>query len=287
MSAKQTFTATTSGRIWADVISQTGTVNVTVDPTLKNALITVSTPDTEGPVADAVRNTTSREHVSNGLNVLEVRVPKIPGNTVQMGNSSFNFSGGNMVVSQNYGVVTGSVTGMTISNGDVYVGGRKVVENGRVVAEQGTVVGGAGGSGRITIDVRVPDLSSVRLDTTSGDLQVLQGDLQVLDVRSVSGDVEAKGVHTLRGNLTSGDVEVERVEARVDIASVSGDIEIGAYNGSELRATSVSGDITVSATPAATGSFTASTVSGDVTTRGAEHLSPRVSTVSGRVRPRR
>lgn len=287
MSTQQTFTATASGSIWADVISQTGMVNVTVDPMLKNAVITVSTPDTEGPVADAVRNATSREHASNGLNVLEVRVPKIPGNTVQMGNSSFSFSGGNMVVGQNFGVVTGSVTGMTISNGDVYVGGRKVVENGRVVAEQGTVVGGAGGSGQVTIDVRVPDLSSVRLDTTSGDLRVLSGDLQVLDVTSISGDVEAKGVHTLRGNLTSGDLEVERVEARVDFATISGDIEIGAYNGSELRVKSVSGDIEVSATPAATGFFTATTVSGDVTTRGAEHLNPRVSTVSGKVRPRR
>ncbi|MEU9072581.1 DUF4097 family beta strand repeat-containing protein [Streptomyces sp. NPDC048306] len=281
----QTFTATTAGPIWADVISHIGTVNVTVDRTLKNALITVSTPDEEGPVADAVRDTTSREHTSNGVNVLEVRVPKVNGGgntfiggggfsttTMTVGGSTFTFSGSG---------------GVSMVGGDIYMGGKKIVENGRVIAEQGTVVGGAGGSGTVTVDVRLPELSSVRLDTTSADLDVRRGDLQVLDVQSVSGDVRAKGVHTLRGNLTSGDLEVERVEAKVDISSVSGDLEIGAYNGSDLRANSVSGDIDVSATPAATGFFTASTVSGDIEARGAQHLNPRLSTVSGRVRPRR
>ncbi|MEU3986368.1 DUF4097 family beta strand repeat-containing protein [Streptomyces sp. NPDC026672] len=281
----QTFTATAAGPIWADVISHIGTVNVTVDRTLKNALITVSTPDEEGPVADAVRDTTSREHTSNGVNVLEVRVPKVNG-----GGNTFTGGGGfsttTMTVGGNTFTVSGS-GGVSMVGGDIYMGGKKIVENGRVIAEQGTVVGGAGGSGTVTVDVRLPELSSVRLDTTSADLDVRRGDLQVLDVQSVSGDVRAKGVHTLRGNLTSGDLEVERVEAKVDISSVSGDLEIGAYNGSDLRANSVSGDIDVSTTPAATGFFTASTVSGDIEARGAHHLNPRLSTVSGRVRPRR
>ncbi|MGP4001533.1 DUF4097 family beta strand repeat-containing protein [Streptomyces sp. 8N706] len=287
MSTEQTFTATNAGQIWADVISHVGTVNVTDDPSLTHAEITVRTGSDEGTIADAVRNTTVREHVSNGINVFEVRVPKVnggAGTVMQIGGSTFSFSGGSTGVGQNFGVVSGSVTGMTISNGDVIIGGRKVVENGRVVAEQGTVVIGAG-TGTIVVDVKVPDLSSVRLETTSADLRV-RGDLQVLDIRSVSGDVEAEGVHTLRGNTTSGDVEAERVEARVDVNSVSGDIEIGAYNGSEFRAITVSGDIEVSATPAASGFFTATTVSGDVSTRGAEHLQPRVSTISGKIRRR-
>lgn len=284
MTTRQTFTATDSGPIWADITSHTGAVTVTVDPTLTRAQITVSTPDTEGPAADAVRGTTSREHTSNGVDVLEIRVPKIPSNHMQVGGSSFHFSSGDLDVSQ-YGVVnTGTMTGAVISGGNIWVGGHQVVSNGRVVAQAGTIVTGPGASGHITVDVRVPDLSSVRLETTSADLRVAHGDLQVLDVHSVSGDVEAKGVHTLRGNLTSGDVLVERVEARVDATTVSGDIEIGAYSGTEFRASSVSGDITVSATPASDGFFTATTVSGDVATRGAEHLNPRVSTVSGRVR---
>jgi hypothetical protein len=278
------FTATAAGPICADVISHIGTVNVTVDPTLKNALITVSTPDEEGPVADAVRDTEPREYTANGVRVLEIRVPKVNGGgtfingngfsttTMSVGGSSFTFSGNG---------------GVSMVGGDIYMGGRKIVSNGRVVAEQGTVVGGASGSGTVTVDVRLPELSSVRLDTTSADLEVLRGDLQVLDISSVSGDVLAKGVHTLRGNLTSGDVEVERVEAKADVTTVSGDVEIGAYSGSDFRANAVSGDIKVSVTPAATGFFTVGTVSGDIEARGSEHLDPRLSTVSGRVRPRR
>ncbi|NUP81051.1 MAG: DUF4097 family beta strand repeat protein [Nonomuraea sp.] len=286
MSTSQTFTATAAGAVWTDVISHVGAVNVTVDRSLKHAVITVSTGDDEGPLADAVRGTTKRESKYQNLDCVTIRVPEVQGSTMTMGNSTFRFSGGSMVVGQNFGVVnTGSMTGMTISNGDIIIGGRKVVENGRVVAEQGTVVSGSG-MGTITVDVKLPsDLSSVRLETTSADLNV-DSDLQVLDVHSVSGDVEAKGVHTLRGNTTSGDFEVERVDARVDVTSVSGDIEIGAYSGSEFRANTVSGDVHVSATPAASGSIDANTVSGDVTTRGTSQLHERVRTVSGRHRRR-
>ncbi|WDM16483.1 DUF4097 family beta strand repeat protein [Streptomyces lavenduligriseus] len=285
MSTSQTFTATAAGAVWTDIISHVGTVNVTVDPTLKHAVIRVSTSDDEGPLADAVRSATKKESTYQNLNCLTVRVPEVQGNTMTMGNSTFSFNGEDMVVGQNFGVVTGSVTGMTISNGDIIIGGHKIVSNGRVVAPEGTVVSG-GGMSTITVDVTLPsDQSSVRLETTSADLTV-HGDLQVLDVHSVSGDIQARTVHTLRGNTTSGDFEVDRVDARVDVNSVSGDIEIGAYNGTEFRANSVSGDVHVSVTPAATGSIDANTVSGNVTTRGTGHLRERVSTVSGKHRRR-
>ncbi|MFB7852925.1 DUF4097 family beta strand repeat-containing protein [Streptomyces sp. NPDC056053] len=285
MTTSQTFTATATGAVWTDIISHIGTVNVTIDPTLKHAAITVSTGDDEGPLAEAVRATTKKESTYRNLDCLTVRVPEVQGSTMTMGNSAFSFNGGSMVVGQNFGVVRGSVTGMTISGGDVIIGGRKVVSNGRVVAEQDTVVSG-GGMGTITVDVKLPsDQSSLRAETTSADITV-NGDLQVLDVHSVSGDVEACGVHTLRGNTTSGDFEVTRVDARADVRSVSGDIEIGAYNGTEFRANTVSGDIHVSATPAATGSIDASTVSGDVSTRGTSDLHERVRTVSGKHRRR-
>ncbi|MFD5510773.1 DUF4097 family beta strand repeat-containing protein [Streptomyces sp. NPDC127051] len=285
MTTSQTFTATAAGPLWTDVISHVGTVNVTIDPTLKNAVVTVSTGDDEGPLADAVRGTTMQESTHKALNCLTIRVPEVEGNTMTMGSSTFNFSGNSMVVGQNFGVISGSVTGMTISGGDISIGGRKVISGGRVVAPEGTVVSG-GGMGTITVDVTLPsEMSSVRMETTSADLTV-DGDLQVLDFHSLSGDVEARGVHTLRGNTTSGDFEVDRVDARVDVNSISGDIEIGAYNGSEFRFNSVSGDLHVSATPAATGSIDANTVSGDVTTRGTGHLHERVRTVTGKLRSR-
>jgi DUF4097 and DUF4098 domain-containing protein YvlB len=195
---------------------------------------------------------------------------------MQIGRSTFNLSRGSN---------TDEMSGAVIRGGDFWVGGQQVVSDGRVVVQQGTIVGGTCGA-VLLVDVKVPDHSSVRLETTDADLLVLHGDLQVLDVRSLSGGVEAKGVHTLRINTTSGDVAAERVESRVDVYSVSGDLEIGAYNGSEFRFNSVSGDLEVSATPAATGSITANTVSGDVTTRGADHLQHRVATVTGKTRRR-
>ncbi|MFJ4879952.1 DUF4097 family beta strand repeat-containing protein [Streptomyces sp. NPDC088745] len=285
MTTSKTFTATAAGAVGTDIISHVGTVTVTVDPTLTHAVITVSTSDDDGPLADAVRGATKQESTYQNLSCLTVRVPEVNGNTMTMGNSTFNFNGG---IGQNFGVITGPVTGIHMSGGDISIGGRKVVSNGRVVAEQGTVVSG-GVMGTIAVDVQLPsDQSSVRLETTSANLTV-HGDLQDLDVNSVSGDLQARGVHTLRGNLTSGDVQVGRVDARVDVHSVSGDIEIGAYNGTEFRASTVSGDVHVYATPAATGTIDATTVSGDVTTRGTsgrDDLHERVRTVSGKHRSR-
>ncbi|MEU2454795.1 DUF4097 family beta strand repeat-containing protein [Streptomyces sp. NPDC012765] len=285
MTTSQTFTATAVGPLWTEVISHLGTVNVTIDPTLTNAVVTVSTGDDEGPLADAVRGATMNESTRQALNCLTIRVPKVKGNTMTMGSSTFNFSGNSMVVGQNFGVIRGSVTGMHISGNDISIGGRKIVSGGRVVAPEGTVVSG-GGMGTITVDVTLPsEMSSVQLETTSADLTV-DGDLQVLDVHSLSGDVEAQGVHTLRFNTTSGDAEVDRIDARLDVNTISGDIEIGAYNGSEFRFTTISGDAHVTATPAATGSIDANTISGDITTRGTSHLRERVRTVSGKVRSR-
>ncbi|MFJ6784507.1 DUF4097 family beta strand repeat-containing protein [Streptomyces yangpuensis] len=284
MTTSKTFTATAAGALWADVISHLGTVNVTVDPTLANAVVTVSTGDDEGPLADAVQRTTIEERTHQALNCLTIRVPQVKGNTMTTGNSTFNSSGNSVVVGQNFGVISGSVTGVTIRGGDITIGGRKVVSGGRVVAPAGTMVSG-GGMGTITVDVRLPDMSSLRVESTSADLSV-KGDLQYLDFHSVSGDVEASGVHTLRGNTASGDFEVHRVEARVDVSSVSGDIEIGAYNGSEFNANTVSGDIHVTGTPTATGSIDANTVCGDITTRGTGHLRERVRTLSGKHRRR-
>ncbi|MFD0269617.1 DUF4097 family beta strand repeat-containing protein [Streptomyces sp. NPDC127106] len=285
MTTSKTFTATAAGALWADIISHLGTVNVTIDPKLTNAVVTVSTGDDEGPIADAVRGTTMKESTHQALNCLTIRVPEVEGNTMTMGNSTFSFGGNSMVVGQNIGVIRGSVTGMIVNGGDITIGGRKVVSGGRVVAPEGTVVSG-GGMGTIAVDLKLPsEMSSVRMETTSADLTV-DGDLQVLDFHSLSGDVEARGVHTLRGNTTSGDFQVDRVDARLDVNSISGDIEIGAYNGSEFRFNTVSGDARVTATPAATGSIDANTVSGDITTRGTSHLHERVRTVSGKHRSR-
>ncbi|WP_327332941.1 DUF4097 family beta strand repeat-containing protein [Streptomyces anulatus] len=280
MTTSQTFTATAAGAVWADIISPVGAVTVTVDPTLTHAVITVSTTDDVGPLAEAVANATHREHPYRGMECIRVDIPEPRGATAVGGGSRYHFSVGRTVVAQHIGTIKGSVTGMVVSNGDIVIGGRKIVSNGRVVAPEGTVVQG-GGAGTINVDVRLPsDRSSVRLETASADLTV-RGDLQILDVHSVSGDVLAEGVDTLRVATTSGDAEAQRVDCRVDVSTVSGDVHIGAYSGSEFRINSVSGDILVSATPAADGEMDISTVSGDITTRGTVELDERVSTALG------
>lgn len=279
---EKTFTASAALPTTAYITSHVGQVTVTVNPNLKTAQVKVHTADTEGPLAEAVSNTTITESAAGHETHVNINVPKgsLGGNSgstvVQVGGNRFSFNGG--VVN------TGTMTGVTISNGDVWVGGRQVVSGGRVVAEQGAVVSG-GGHGTITVEVQLPADSSVDLQTTSADLSITGG-VNHLRFHTVSGDINAQGVRKLSGNSTSGDVVVRHVNESVSVSSVSGDIEIDAYSGNSFSANTVSGDLDLTATPHATGSVNVSSVSGDVTTRGAGHLAVRPSTVSGRVRNR-
>lgn len=269
---EQTYTRATAGAVSAEVTSRVGRIAVVVDATATHAKVKVHTSDAEGPLADAVRDTTIVDRCGR----LRVQVPETAGAAGSI------ISTGTMRGFRNEITVTGNVGGsMVVSSGDVFIGGRQIVGNGRVVAQQGTVVGG----GTITVEVTLPPGSSLTAQTASADLDV-RGALHELDVRSVSGDVEAQCVHTFRCNTTSGDVEIERITGSVNATGVSGDIEIGTYSGSSFYANTVSGDVMVSATPNSSGTLFANTVSGDVTTRGAGHLETRTHTVSGRERRR-
>ncbi|MFF7764246.1 DUF4097 family beta strand repeat-containing protein [Streptomyces griseorubiginosus] len=278
---EKTFTATLDLPTVAYITSHLGEVTVTVNPNLKTAQVKVHTADTEGPLADAVNSTTISERNAGHETHLNIDVPKVNGgsggtNVVQVGRSRFSFSGG--VVN------TGTMTGVTISDGDIWMGGRQIVSGGRVVAEQGSVVSGSG-FGTITVELQLPANSSVDLQTTSADLTTT-GDLNSLSFHTVSGDIDARSVRTLSGNTTSGDIDVQRLAVSANISSISGDIEIESYSGNSFSANTVSGDLELTATPHATGSVNVSSVSGDVTTRGAGHLNVRPNTVSGRIRNR-
>lgn len=292
MPEHKTFTATRTGYVFAEIISHTGAVNVTVDPSIKQAEFTISTPDSEGPAADAVRGATFREMGKAGQEQAILEIPKTGGinfggvyNTGRMSNVQNVVSGNSGSTVQINGMTfSGTIdSGVTMVGNDIYIGGRKVVSDGRVIAQQGTAV--SGGTGRIMVEIRLPQHSGLRLSTTSARLRV-RGDIQTLDVNTTSGDVQAEGVHTLYAHSVSGDIEAERVETRLDAQTTSGDIEIGAYNGGSLHATSVSGDVTISATPAAHDMASVRTVSGGIRLRGCEHLAVRTNTVSGDVRRR-
>ncbi len=114
------------------------------------------------------------------------------------------------------------------------------------------------------VDV-IGSISSATLETTSGDIR-LTGDISELVARSKSGDVTVDSsqwmpqalVATRSGDVrlnasvgvsevttSSGDVMVRCAESRAQVASTSGDIDLGIGGWGDFAATSKSGDINV------------------------------------------
>lgn len=94
--------------------------------------------------------------------------------------------------------------------------------------------------------IRVPEGSSVDVGTVSADITVsaVKGRLQL---QSVSGDIDTDVFgEDFRGNSVSGDIVIQGdgKEMRTKVESVSGDIDLENLDG-VLEANSVSGDVTV------------------------------------------
>ncbi|MFC8009240.1 DUF4097 family beta strand repeat-containing protein [Streptomyces cinereoruber] len=275
MSSEKTHVMNTAGAIELDLSVSHGAVNVTVDPTAVHGRVRVHTAATEGTVADAVNDTLFTERG----NKLTVSVPDDTAGGIG-GSYSVMQVGGN-VVSFNGGVInTGTMTGMTISNGDIWVGGRQVVAGGRVVAEQGTVVSGA--TGTITVDVVLPAGSSLAVNTQNAETTV-RGDLEAIRFDARNGSLQAGGVKVLEAETHNGSVLVDRVETELEASTHNGSITIGAYNGRRGSARTHNGDVTISATPASSGRLAARTHNGNIRVRGAGHLDLKTSTHRGRV----
>ncbi|MFJ6444955.1 hypothetical protein ACIQMU_31565, partial [Streptomyces sp. NPDC091649] len=252
LTTTRTFTATADGAVWAGIISPVGAVTVTVDPTITHAVITLSTAQDEVPLAEAVAAATHRERPYRRMQCIRVDVPEARAEDRPAfhggSGSTYNF-GRDSVLTQHFGTINGSVTGMTMDNGEISIGGRKIVSGGRVVVTEGARVRSGGTDcGSINVAVQLPSSTScLRLGTTSADLTV-HGDRQIPGVRSVSGEVRAQGAGTLYLATTSGDTEVEQVGERAEVSTVSGDALIGAYSGTTCKISSVSGDVTLTAT---------------------------------------
>ncbi|WP_405539201.1 DUF4097 family beta strand repeat-containing protein [Streptomyces antimycoticus] len=251
---EQVFNAESTGPAVVNLTLPLGRITVACDPKVERARVVLQTEDTTGPGADAVRRATIRHRFGRRMSV---QVPEIP--------SAVMMSGTGSRVSQTVGTVgVGQVvTGLT------FVGGQLV----------------SGGSTMPTIRlieafVTLPAGSSLAVVTTSADTTVY-GDLGRLSVHSVSGDVIAQTVRVLETDTTSGDIAAETVTGELAARSVSGDVQVFSYRGDTANATTVSGDISLTATAHATGFITANSVSGDVRVTGAGHLTPRVHSVSG------
>ncbi|MGW3954081.1 hypothetical protein ACWEKM_24880 [Streptomyces sp. NPDC004752] len=253
MTSEKIHVMNTAGATELDLSVSNGAVNVTVDPKAVYGRVRVHTAATEGPVADAVNDTQFTELG----NTLTVAVPDdlaggISGsNVVQIGGSTFSFNGG--VVN------TGTMTGVTISDGDVWVGGQRIVANGQVVVQQGAKVGGA--TGTITVDVILPAASSLAVSTKSAETTV-RGGLETIRFDARNGSLQAGGVKVLEAETHNGSVLVDSVGQELEASTHNGSITVGAYNGRRGSARTHNGNIRV---------------------RGAGHLDLKTSTHNGRV----
>ncbi|HTE56984.1 MAG TPA: DUF4097 family beta strand repeat-containing protein [Kofleriaceae bacterium] len=243
------FNTRTSGPVV--LVLPIGTARVKVDQTVKTATIRLHTVDSEGPSVDAINRA-----AAGTVEGLSVTVSKIPGS-----------GGGVTIINGGRG---GSYSSVVSS------GGGTVIVNGQVIS-------GSGISNGITAEVTMPPGTALRFRSESANLHA-SGPLPSLDATSISGDIEAGVVGTASAKTTSGDVDIDVVTHQIVATSVSGDIEVGSYSGESAVLSSASGDIALSATREARGALSASSISGDVRLRGAAHLNPQASSVSGRVR---
>ncbi|MFD0300346.1 DUF4097 family beta strand repeat-containing protein [Streptomyces sp. NPDC127123] len=255
---ERVFDSATSGPIVLGISLPVGSVRVQVIDSLTAARVVLRTDDATGPAADAVNGARSTQ---NGQ-AFGIEVPEMAGNVMVQSQH------GNRVV-QNFGVINGSVTGVTIVNGRVISGGMGAMQ---------TV-------SPIEATVCLPPHSSLAVVSQSADAHVF-GYVDRMEFRSVSGDLVADGVRELRANTTSGDIRAGRVTEQITAQSVSGDIDVDLYDGRGASLGTTSGDITVQATNGAAGHVSANSVSGDVRISGARHLNVSANTVSGRVRNR-
>jgi DUF4097 and DUF4098 domain-containing protein YvlB len=142
----------------------------------------------------------------------------------------------------------------------------------------------------ISGDIRVTNIKGeVRIDTVSGDV-VATGTPGATLVKTVSGDAHVSGVwnaNELRAATISGDVTVSGVKVRsLDADSISGTVHLADVTCDRASAKSISGDITFGGPLAKGGRYEFKSQSGDirVTLGGAPGFELDASSFSGNVR---
>ena len=295
MTVTRTLTASATGATTVDLtlFGLHGQIDVQTVPGLTAAEVTISTTDDSGASADAV-NAAELSDRSGAL------VARVEGRGSAGGTTIVRTTGrGRTMVMQGVqnGVVFGSVNGMVISGGDITIAG------GRVIGGQGVTVVQGPAPGVMT--VRIPERSSIVARTQSADvtthggLASLAATTQSGDVRAItpggrvdqvtvatqSGDVEVGTAGTVNARTQSGDVVLEQVLA-AEVNTMSGDIRAD-WTGDSISLNTMSGDIRAHANRA--GRISASSMSGDVTVTAtpdavAGGLAVHATSMSGRVR---
>lgn len=240
------------GPVAMDLAMNSGSIRITVDPGLKQALVLLKTDDDSGPSADAVRNAA----VTGNSRRYAVRVPDVGGSFVQGGGSI---------------VVTGSMSNVAIVNGRVFSNGREITPDDRP------------GSSAVEAEVSLPAGSTVKLVTLAA-RTVVTGMLAVMDYEASSGSLDAEEIGALDASITSGKITVGTVTEALDVTLTSGTVSIGQYEGSDARLHLTSGVAYMHASPESSGRLSVNMTSGSATITGAAHLNVKRRVTSGSLR---
>lgn len=121
----------------------------------------------------------------------------------------------------------------------------------------------------VEVEVRLPQGSSLAF-TTSQALSVT-GPLALLELTSRAGRVTAGAADTVDIITTDGQIEIGAILTKGKIFTENADIEIHAYQGSNLSVETRTDDIRLTATSTASGSAELTTIDGTIT-KDAKHL---------------
>lgn len=240
------------GPVALDLAMNSGSIRITVDPGLKQALVLLKTDDSSGPAADAVRDAT----VTGTGRRFAVRVPDAGGSFVQRGGGV---------------VVTGTLSNVAIVNGRVFSNGREILPT-----EQ------PGGT-MVEAEVSLPAGSTVKLVTLEAHT-VVTGTLTEMDYEASSGSLAIEEIGALDASITSGEISVGVVAEALDVTLTSGTVSVGQYKGSDARLHLTSGVAYMHASPESSGRLSVNMTSGSATITGAAHLSVKRRVVSGSLR---
>jgi hypothetical protein len=130
------------------------------------------------------------------------------------------------------------------------------------------------------LSLAVPHSCPVQLGVVSASA-IVSGMSGETSVRSVSGDVTLDGVSAaVSANTVSGNVETEALDGPLHFKTVSGHLTIAHGSTGQLRAKTVSGDVTADVDLSPGGRIGIESVSGDVRLRLAESVGAKVDLAS-------
>jgi DUF4097 and DUF4098 domain-containing protein YvlB len=133
--------------------------------------------------------------------------------------------------------------------------------------------------GRVFVTVSVPPTTDMEIGTASGDVDI-DPPLGRLDVTTVSGEVEFETVERLQARSTSGGIRGNRVEGEASCVTTSGDIKVSEIVESADFSTR-SGSVVIGT---CSGIASCATLSGNIRIEELSGPTARIKSMSGGVR---